>query len=62
MLRTGTVRGPVVMQRFAPDKVAAHFDLYKAGRLDSTRPHVMGIGKQIRLPASLKAERLSGED
>ena len=42
--------------------VTTHFDLYKSGRLDSNRPTFMGIGKQIRLPAPLKAERLSGED
>jgi hypothetical protein len=30
--------------------------------LDSTGPHLMGHGQQIRLPAPLEAERLSGED
>jgi hypothetical protein len=38
------------------------FRLYNSSRLDSTFPNLMGIGKQIRLRATLKAVGLTGED
>ncbi|MEI7941046.1 MAG: hypothetical protein WCK27_30600, partial [Verrucomicrobiota bacterium] len=49
-------------QQLARTEQDVHFELYNPCRLDSTRPHLMGNGKQIRLPAPLEAERLSGED